>query len=109
MFRFYEVPGGVLRFSYLEFKGDKVEKYELFDGETYTIPFGVACHLNKNGWYPAYDYVKTEQPLRAGSIDEGIQMRIAKKIRRFGFQSLQFMDIGDLPAAASEVLVAEKI
>ena len=109
IFRFFEVPGGVLRFSYLEFKGDKVEKYEMYDGETYSVPLGVARHLNKNGWYPTYDYVKTEQPLRAGNIDEGITMRVAKKIRRFGFQSLQFMDIDDLPAAVSEVLVAEKV
>lgn len=108
-FKFYEVPGGILRFSLLLFKGDKVEKYEMVDGETYTVPLGVACHLNNSGSYPVYDYVKTEQPLRAENIGEGIQMRVSKKIHRYGFESLQFMDIEGLHRPQSEVLVAEKI
>jgi hypothetical protein len=110
IFRFYEVPGGSLRFSFLQFKGDKVENYHLIDGQTYTIPLGVAVHLNNNGWYPSYDYVKIEQPLRAGQIpEESIAARISKKIHRYGFQSLQFMDIEGMQTPSSEVIVAEKI
>ncbi len=108
IFHFYEVPGGGISFNFREFKEDKIERYDLTDGETYTIPLGVARHLNKNGWYPEYGYFAAEGPangLRQSSqpADSRI-MRIAKKIRRYGFQSLEFVDIDDLPTAQSQIV-----
>lgn len=88
IFRYYETPGGVLRFVFRAYKEDDVEKFELVDGEVYTLPLGVAKHLNKNGWYPVHEYAQGE--------DGKSLMKIGSKVRRFGFQSLEFVDIDDL-------------
>ena len=88
IFKFYEVPGGNLSFCYKEFKEDDVEKYSFTDGQIYEIPLGVARHLNKNGWYPRHRHTldASGNPL----VDVG------SKVRRFGFQSLEFVDIEDI-------------
>ncbi len=88
IFRFYEIPGGYMDFVYKAYKEDPVERYTMYDGEVYTIPLGVARHLNKDGWYPEYSYTP----------GDGMQniTKITKKIRRFGFQSLEFVDTADL-------------
>ena len=54
----------------------------------YTIPLGVARHLNKSGWYPihAYEQDETGKPVA----------RVGQKVRRYGFQSLEFVDVDDL-------------
>lgn len=87
IFKFYEVPGSTLSFTFKEYKEDQVEKYVFTDGKTYTIPLGVAKHLNKRGWYPIHRHIKTE---------DGVEMRVGEKVRRFGFQSLEFIDVADL-------------
>jgi len=89
IFRFYEIPGGCMDFVYKAYKEDPVERYSMHDGEVYSIPVGVARHLNKNGWYPEYSYMPGES---------GVQnvTKVTKKIRRFGFQSLEFVDTADL-------------
>lgn len=88
LFKFYEVPGGILEFDFLEFKGDPVQTYKLKDGEVYEIPLGVARHLNKNGWYPVHQY---EMDAAGKSVQ-----KIGQRVRRFGFQSLEFIDEVDL-------------
>lgn len=82
IFHYHEVPGGIMKFFYNEFS-DKVEHYELEDGEVYTIPLGVAKHLNDNGWYPihAFEVDENGKPTR----------RIGKKVRRCSFQGLDFV------------------
>lgn len=105
IFHFYEVPGGSMSFSYREFKEDKIERYDFIDGETYTIPLGVARHLNKNCHYPEHAYFQAE----GNKAGDNRVMRIAKKIRRVGFQSLEFVDIEDLPTAQSIVEVTTMI
>jgi hypothetical protein len=35
IFKYYEVPGGVMEFSYKAYKEDQVEKFTLYDGELY--------------------------------------------------------------------------
>ena len=88
IFRFYEVPGGSITFAYKEFKEDPVEKYTMIDGGNYEVPLGVAKHLNKNGWYPRHKHAMDQNGIPV--IDVG------QKIRRFGFQSLEFVDTEDL-------------
>lgn len=88
IFRFHEVPGGEMSFSLRIHKGDPVENYTLKDGEIRTVPLGVAKHLNKNCWYPEYDYVQTEDMQNIA--------KVTKKIRRCSFQSLEFVDIEDV-------------
>jgi len=108
-FKFYEVPGGTLSFSFKAYKEDEVETYTLVDGDVYTIPLGVAKHLCNNGWYPEYGYIKGEQGdkgARTGfnnMTSDG--MRIEKKVRRFGFESMEFADIEELQQPKDIVLV----
>ena len=64
VFRFYEVPGGTLSFVFRAYKEDPVERFDLIDGQIYTIPLGVARHLNKNGKYPVHAYAQNESGAR---------------------------------------------
>lgn len=96
IFRFYEVPGGSMSFNIKIYKEDPVERYDFVDGQVYTIPMGVAKHLNKNGWYPQYEFIQGEKGTQSAFGMNGERMRIGKKVRRFGFQSLDFMDTNDL-------------
>lgn len=100
IFRFHEVPGGRMGFSIKLYKQDPVENYDLIDGEVYTIPLGVAKHLNKNGWHPEYEYA-TDEHGRS-------QHRVAKKIKRFSFQSLEFVDIEDF-GTPNQIITVEKV
>lgn len=100
IFKFYEVPGGSMSFVYKAYKGEPVQRFDLLDNGVYTLPLGVARHLNKNGWYPVHQYAYDE--------NNKPSMRIGQKVRRFGFHSLEFVDLDDLtavgqPAGLSEV------
>jgi hypothetical protein len=101
IFHFYEVPGGSLSFVFFEYEGDEVERFDLIDGQIYTIPLGVAKHLNKSGWYPVH----------AHALDENNQtiMKIGQKVRRYGFQSLEFVDIEDLTPVGGPLVTVEQV
>lgn len=102
IFRFYEVPGGSMSFVYKAYRGDEVERYDMVDGEVYEIPLGVAKHLNKNMWYPIHAYTTDENGKPS--------TRIGQKVRRCGFQSLEFVDIEDLtPVGNASLVTVEKI
>lgn len=100
IFRFLEVPGGTMEFVYKGFKGDEVEKYTLTDGEIYTLPLGVARHLNKNVNYPVHQHAvdANGRPL----------VTIGQKINRCMFSPLEFMDIEDLTPASQSIVTVEK-
>ena len=101
IFRFYEVPGGSMSFNFRKYKEDSVERYDMVDGGIYTIPLGVAKHLTKNGNYPVHKYMKNE------GVD--VTMRVGQKVNRFGFESLEFMDIDDLPNKTSELVTVDEV
>lgn len=113
IFRYHEVPGGAFEFVYKAYKGDEVERYLLVDGCVYTIPLGVAKHLNNNVWYPQYDYVPGENLIGAvtnttphgGHV--GKLMRITKKVRRVSFQSLEFLDVEGVPTNTPGIVMVE--
>jgi|HubBroStandDraft_3_1064219.scaffolds.fasta_scaffold154182_2 hypothetical protein len=113
IFKFHEVPGGVMEFVFKEFKGQKIEKYTLADGEIYTIPKGVAIHLNKNGWFPLYNFVQGDGSVQTGMAVQGFSnnsvQKVTKKERRFSFNSLEFMDIDDMPDASSKIITIESV
>jgi hypothetical protein len=88
IFRFFEVPGGTMNFSIKIWKEDQVENYALQDGAVYTLPLGVAKHLNKNCWYPIHAHASDEKGNQ--------QQKVGQRVRRMGFQSLEFIDIEDL-------------
>ena len=114
IFRFHEVPGGRMAFPFRAYKEDDVEIFDLIDGQVYTIPLGVARHLNKNCWYPVYDYIKGESGIQGGYASNVLgansTMRVTTKVRRCSFQSLEFVDIDDLnPQGNSGVSMVETI
>lgn len=96
IFRFYEVAGGVLSFVFKYYKEDPVENFTLNDGQVYTLPLGVAKHLNKNGWYPIHAHAKDESGNNL--------IKVGQRVRRFGFQSLEFVDIEELSPNGSDVI-----
>jgi hypothetical protein len=102
IFRFHEVPGGQMSFVFKGYREDPVERFELIDGQVYTVPLGVAKHLNKNGWYPVHQY--------AVDGDGKSIMQIGQKVRRFSFQSLEFIDSEDLtPVGTGQIITVENI
>lgn len=101
IFHFYEVPGGLLEFPYKCYKGDEVENYSLQDNKVYSIPRGVARHLNKNGWYPVHTYAtdETGKPVA----------KIGQKVARYGFSSLEFFDSDDMIPEGKPLVTVESI
>lgn len=100
----YECPGGVIEFVYKKYKGDQVEKYSFRDGEVCKIPLGVARHMNTDCWYP----------IHANTMDENGKYicKVGTKVRRFGFQSLEFLDDNDLNdygASSSSLVTVERV
>lgn len=110
-FMFFEVPGGALSFVHREFKGDPIERYYFKDGGVYEIPLGVARHLNMNGWYPEYGYVPHEKGIQESPnpVFGQFASKITRKVHRYGFQSLEFLDVDDLPTVSSQVVTVETV
>ena len=98
IFRFAEVPGGTLNFTYGKYKG-KIKNYSLVDGETHSIPRCVAQHLIQTGSYPIHEY-QTD-------INGIPVIRIGRKKRRYSFDSLEFFD--DLDSRDSGIVTATKL
>ncbi len=88
IFRFFEVPGGTMAFSFRKYKEDEIETYTLVDGSIYTIPRGVAHHLSNNCWYPEHAYKMDERGTPS--------IQVTKKKRRMSFEPLDFMDAQDI-------------
>jgi hypothetical protein len=104
-FIFHECPGGSVSFNFKAYKGEEIERYDLVDGQVYTIPLGVARHLNKNCWYPEYEYIKTERTSLSSFQPDASIMRASKKVRRMSFQSLEFVDMDDLIPTSNLVTI----
>lgn len=101
VFRYHEVPGGFLEFSFRKWKEDPIEYYKLDDGEICTLPYGVAKHLNTNLAYPIHSYVMDK---------DGKPIQSAKTmIRRCTFQSLDFIDDPELLPQGKPLTLIENI
>jgi hypothetical protein len=100
MFKFDEAPGQTLSFMYREFKEDPIERWDLVDGKVYTLPLGVARHINKNLNYPVHKHIKSE--------DGTAEMRIGRKVQRASFQSLEFVDIDEIGEFNTDLVTVEK-
>ena len=100
VFKYHENQGGVLKFSIKLHKEDQVETYELVDGGIYTLPRGVATHLNKNTFYPVY-----EQSREAKDVSGIPALKVKQKVFRTGFYPLDFVDVGESEQQAGLVSV----
>jgi len=90
---------GSVVFSYKYYPNDENAVYELWDGERYSLPRGVARHLNNNCYYKEYQHLQGEfgqQGIRtAQNADGRLQtnsLQMAKKVHRYAFHSLEYMD-----------------
>lgn len=91
---------GAVRFTIKLYPGDEVQAYELWDNERYTIPRGVARHLNNNCYYLEHGYLPANMGGSEGmrySYDKDGRMEkqaytTQRKKHRFSFQSLEFME-----------------
>lgn len=101
IFKFFEVPGGNMSLCFKEFKEDRVERYDFVDNQMYTIPLGLAKHLNNNCFYPVHAFLMDENGMP--------KARINQKVHRCGFQSLEFMDIEGLSSNAQQIVTVERI
>lgn len=106
---------GSVVFSYKYYPGEDNTVYELFDGERYTIPRGVARHLNNNCFYREYNHLPGEfgqQGIRAGANPDGRlqsnSLQMSKKVHRYAFHSLEYMDddVDMYPSNLVEVTVS---
>jgi hypothetical protein len=100
VFKYYEVPGGSVGFCFKKYKEDPIEKFDLVDGQIYTIPLGVAKHLNSNTWYPIHGHTVDENGVPLQSIKQ--------KVNRMAFQSLEFMDVEDF-GSGKQIITVENI
>ncbi len=101
VFKYYEVPGGVVEFCFKKYAEDPLEKFTFYDGQVYTIPLGVAKHLNNDTWYPIHEYGRKE--------DGSPLQRIGQKIRRMAFQSLEFMDMEGMGDNINRIISVEHV
>jgi hypothetical protein len=105
---------GAVMFSYKMYPGDENAIYELLDGERYAIPRGVARHLNNNCFYREYQHIQGEfgeQGMRTAVHDGRLKTQnaqMAKKIHRYEFRSLEYMDddVDMYPSKLVEVTMA---
>ncbi len=83
IFRFHEVRGGTLNFTFRKWKGDPLESFGLVDGQAYELPLGVATHLKESGWYPIHKHAVD---------DAGIPTKVVgQKVKRYTFEPLEFI------------------
>lgn len=99
IFRFLETKGGTLEFSYHIYPDEPNEVYSLRDEERYTLPRGVARHLNNSCFYKEYKQLNGPvggPDIRMGSNADGRlrnnDMMASKKVHRTAFMALDFND-----------------
>lgn len=93
-----ESRGGWLSFGLKLYPGEPFKFWTLFDGERYSLPRGVVNHLNNNCHYFEYKHLPGESGstgVRAAFNDGSlgrIPMQSVRKVHRFRFDPLDFMD-----------------
>jgi len=84
VFKNLEVPGDTFSFVYKMYKDEPYQRYELKDGETYTIPLGVARHINS--------IKKKERDYKVDSRgDKTLETFVSGFTQRVQFLSKEFM------------------
>ena len=106
---------GSVVFTYKAYPGEEVVTYELYDGERYSIPRGVAHHLNNNCFVREYQHLPGEfgdQGVRTAAGDGRLRsntMQMSRKKHRFAFHSLEYMDDDPEMNAADIIEVTHSI
>lgn len=101
---------GAVCFGFKKYPGQPYTFYELWDGERYTLPRMVAMHLNNGCFYKEYQHLPGEfgeAGMRQASNPEGRMLthnkQMARKVYRYGFKTLEFVDDDMYPSHLVEV------
>lgn len=100
-FKYYDCPGGEMKFAFKKYKQDPIEKYSLVDGQIYVLPIGVIKHLNKDCFYTVHKHAidKDGRPIQV----------IGQKIQRCEFIPMEFVDTEDLSPSGVEIVTVQHI
>lgn len=85
VFKNLEAPGGSLTFTYRAYKEDDYQIYELKDGQEYTIPYGVAKHINNHTRNAKREYATNEKG------EKQLYTIVTGARQRYQFLSKEFM------------------
>jgi hypothetical protein len=86
-FKYPEKPGDTLTFPYRKYPKEPIKIWKFTDGQVYTIPKGIANHLQKEG-----KYIVHEHCLDANGMPS---MRIGHVVDRFNFEIISFTEDDD--------------
>ena len=102
-FKYDEVPGGSITFSFGKYKGDPIIDYTVIDGQVRTVPRSVAKHLATSGSYPVHEYQTDSNGKRIA--------RVSRRVNRYSFTSVDSFDNDDdiIKSRNSEILTVEKL
>lgn len=78
-----EVPGGDVTFTYRKYKEDPYKTYTFVDGHEYTIPLGVAKHINNQTQEKRHKYLVDKNGRKV--------VGLGPSRRRYKFSSKEFM------------------
>jgi len=99
IFKNLEAPGNPHTFNFKAYPGDDFKQWYFEDGEKYRIPRGLARHLNNDCFVKEYKHMPNEMGqfgIRTAAADGRApgkdNMMAMKKVHRFAFHSLEFMD-----------------
>ena len=115
IFKNNECPGMPAEFMFKAYPGDEFREWYFMDGDKYTIPRGIARHLNSGCCYNEYKHLNgetgqfgTRQALASdGSRRGNDSMTVMRKVHRYSFQSLEFQD-DDLDLIPSKLVQVTK-
>lgn len=85
VFRCMEPIGGSVTLSYRKYPGEPIKQWTFEDGRNYTIPLGLARHLNSNCAWPVSKHAVDPVTDRPSS-------QIGKWVHRFSFSSVEYSD-----------------
>jgi hypothetical protein len=83
VFKNIEVPGGDLQFTFRIYKEDPYKSFHFEDGKEYTIPLGVAKHINNMTKVKQHAYLVNKEGKKIPGIGSHRQ--------RYQFLSKEFM------------------
>lgn len=113
-----ECPGQAVNFNIKLYPGEDFVSYRLEDGQRYQIPRGVARHLNNNCFYTEYKHLQGDSPIDGGHpvqmalpVNDGRRpnaerYQARRKIHRYAFRSLEYLDEDMSPVDIVEVTKA---
>jgi hypothetical protein len=114
IFKNNENPGMALGFNYRAYPNDEFRDWHFEDGQKYTIPRGIARHLNNACYTKEYAYLPGESGKFGvhampsdGRPHNNDGLMATRKVHRFSFQSLEFQD-DDLDMIPSKIIEVTK-